>query len=166
MAIQTQQELDFEKQLADHEARNASSLEQYKASCASQQISFKGVLDYAASAIRGALLLNGAGAIALMTFMGSGRSTEWHATTLAPALATFAVGAIGAVLSAAASYFSQSFFLWAEASKRKRLLATGLVFQAVGVACFGASIGYFSFGLWRAAKAFNADFSLSSVLGF
>jgi len=153
MAIQTQQELEFEKQL-----------EHYKASQVFHQISVKGTLDYAASAIRGALLLNGAGAVALMTFMGSSRSTESHAATLSLALATFSIGAVFSVLSAGASYFSQAFFTLAM-SKGKQLSVAGLACQGFGVLFFALSLTYFSFGLWRAAKAFNSDFSLSSILG-
>lgn len=153
MAIQNQQELDFEKQL-----------EHYKATQIFHQISVKGTLDYAASAIRGALLLNGAGAIALMTFIGSHLSTEWQAATLSLSLATFAIGAAFAVLSAGASYFSQAFFSWAM-SKAKTVSAWGLAFQGIGVLCYAASLASFSLGLWRTARAFNGDFSLSSILG-
>lgn len=163
MAIQTGQELQFEKDIEaykDRLERDRNAASHWEAV---QLVGYKGILTFAIGATRGALILNGAGAIALMTFIGSARATEWQSSMLAAALATFAIGALFAVLCGGASYISQSFFT-AMAAQRQLSSRMGTSFQCIGLAFFVSSVFYFVLGLWRAAKVFGLDFSLWSIL--
>jgi hypothetical protein len=173
MAIQNPQELQFEQLLEDHKYRNAllieqfkdagqRNLEQYKTTEAIHLVSFKASLDFGAYASRGMLLLPGGAAIALLAFLGSGRATDWQATMLAPCLATFAVAAFFAVGNMGFTYLAQSVFTYAT-RKRWEHSPTGYTLQGVAVVLWLIAAWLFVEGLWRTARVFSPEFTLSSV---
>jgi hypothetical protein len=164
MAIQNQQELNYEMALVDHKANRDGALEQYKTTEAIHLTSFKSTLDFGTHATRGMLVLNGASAIALLAFLGSSRATDWHIGMLALALGTFAAGAFFSVLGMALTYLGQSFFTLATRRRRDHS-PTGYCFQGVAIVVWLAAAGFFILGLLRSARVFSADFGLSAVLG-
>lgn len=153
MAIQNQIELDFEKQLVDH--KNHSEL---------QRLNLQAAFTYVTEGTKAAFLLNGAAAIALMTFIGGRRISEWPAVDMARPLATFAVGAALAVFTLGIAYLSQSFFVLMNVQRRQRSKPAEM-FQLLGVASFVGSTALFVLGLFRAAAAIDGKFSALSVIG-
>ncbi len=152
MAIQNQQELDFEKQLVDHKSHQEL-----------QRLNLQAGFTYVAEGTKAAFLLNGAAAIALMTFIGGQRS-EWPAIELTSALATFAAGAGSAVLTLGIAYMSQSFFALMNVHRKQRSTAAE-IFQIAGIFTFVGSVLLFLLGLARTGAGLSAKFSLWSVLG-
>jgi hypothetical protein len=167
MAIQNQQELDFEKQLVHYKATIDSGLEAWKATEATHLTSFKATLDFGQSATKASFLLNGAGALALLAFMGSNRAPEHQhlLPVLAAALATFAAGAMAAVLCMGCAYVAQALFtMAARKGYRSRWFWAGTFFQGLGLAVGIVSVWVFFAGLQRSAGAFAPGFSIWSVL--
>jgi hypothetical protein len=131
-------------------------LEDYKAIEARHQISFKATLDFGTMACRSALLINGAGAIALMTFIG--HQGEMIAP-LSRALACFALGSGLAVLAMAATYLAQAFFT-PNGVNGSPLQRTGYVFQGLAILSFIGSAVLFFRGLIVARTSFNPGFTV------
>lgn len=96
---------------AEREHRNRQMdwhYEEKRIEWAKQELSWRATIDFAHSAIKGALLLNGAAAIALMAFLGSAAAKErevygWAACSLL----LFAIGTFFAVISGGVAYFAQ-----------------------------------------------------------
>ncbi|MCA0301136.1 MAG: hypothetical protein LCH95_01920 [Proteobacteria bacterium] len=165
MAVQTPQELAYETALVDAKAAHDARLEQYKAVEAIHLVSFKATLDFGALASKGMLLLNGASAIALLAFLGSGRATDWHTGKLAIALGTFATGAFLAVLGMGVTYLGQCFFTLATRRRREHSVA-GYSLQGLAMVIWVVSAAMFFVGLWRGATVFSPELQWRAVLGF
>jgi hypothetical protein len=164
MAIQNQQELEFERQLAHYKATVDSNLEAWKATEATQRTSFKAALDFGQNASKGTFLLNGAGALALLAFMGSNGATEPLRRALAAALATFASGAMAAVLCMGFAYVAQGLFtMGTRRGFRSWWFIAGTFFQVSAVAVGITSVCLFFAGLQRSAAAFEPSFSIWSI---
>jgi hypothetical protein len=106
----------------------SKELEDHKAIEARHQISFKATLDFGTMACRSALLINGAGAIALMTFIGH---QDKMIAALSRALACFAVGArLGS--SSDARDLPRTSLLYAKPSERIAPAKNGLRLSRLG----------------------------------
>lgn len=77
----------------------------------------RSVIDFALAAIRGGILLNGGGAVAILSFMAA--SEKLRSADLLYGLLLFVVGAVLAAFTASISYISQDCFI-AEAVYRWR----------------------------------------------
>ena len=164
MAIQNQQDLDYEKALVDYKANRDVALEQYKATETIHPTSFKATLDYGAYATRGMLILHGGSAIALLAFMGSAKATEWQIGALAVALGTFAIGAFLAIGSMGFTYLGQIFFTLATRRRRDHS-PSGYYFQVIAIMVWLASAVLFIMGLLRSARVFSPEFTVWKIFG-
>ena len=95
MAIQSQQELDFEKQLIDHKTHSEM-----------QRLNLTSAFTYVAEGIKAAFLLNGAAGIALMTFIGGKQPSGWPPMSFKWPLMIFSLGAALAVVTLVLAYLS------------------------------------------------------------
>lgn len=141
MAIETQEQLKFEKELVD-----------YKTHSEMQRLNVSAAFTYVTEGTKAAFLLNGAAGIAVMTFLGAQRSVTWPAVVLVWPLVLFAVGAALAVATFGLAYLAQAYY--AEMNLRQRpgsLLADR--FRNIAVLTFGGSVLAFVAGLiWAAVR--------------
>jgi hypothetical protein len=82
-------------------------LEQYKAHLVSQNESFKASLDFAKVALSTTFLLNGGGAVALLTVIGQSIVHKQVMPNLWSVVVLFGFGAVAAVAALAAAFFAQ-----------------------------------------------------------
>jgi hypothetical protein len=124
--------------------------------------SFNAVISYSLAAIRGTVLLNGGGAVALLAFMAE--FSKAQCVDLSGPLRLFVFGAVLAVLSAGTSYIGQTFFTFNAGSSWLNAVAPskeaenkafawgagGIVCQVVGMALVAAAIVCFWEGCHQA----------------
>lgn len=142
MAIQSQQELDFEKQLVDHKTHSEM-----------QRLNLTAAFTYVAEGIKAAFLLNGAAGIALMTFIGGKHPSGWPAISFRWPLMIFSLGAALAVVTLVLAYLSQAYFSEMNLRRQQRSAAAA-GFRIAGLLTFGGSVLAFVVGLWLAATKF------------
>lgn len=99
-------------------------------------------------AVRSALALNGAAAIAVLIFIGL--RTEAVPAELAAAVEVYAWGAFLAVVAAGAAFLAQV------AVRGSNAFVAALPFRLAASALFATSLAAFAYGTWRAAPALAA----------
>jgi hypothetical protein len=119
----------------------------------------RSVIDYSLATIKAALLLNGGGAVALLSFMAA--KAVPNPASLACTLGLFIIGAILAALTAGVSYLAQSSFVtevgWMWAMERDpgdnnhkknacRARCAGRCLQVLGCGLFVAALAAFCWG--------------------
>ena len=129
--------------------------EDRKAAAASHLASMGAAFTYAGIAIRGILVANGGGVIAILTFAGNlwargDPAAASVASGMAASTRFFVYGVVAALATSFAIYPSQYFFT-RDAHKRKS--PGGSIFQAVAILAALASIGCFGWGAITAAEA-------------
>lgn len=140
----------------EYKARLDSALEQYKGHIAWQAKSFEATIAYGQSAVRGALLINGAGAIALIGFLGrTGATAGTGKGDPGTAMQAFIVGIVCSVMAAAASYLSQSAYTaagaWHDGSRKRKLWnRVGTAFTIAASMLVLGSVAMFTAGCWSA----------------
>jgi hypothetical protein len=139
MAITSQEELDFEKLLVDHKSHSEM-----------QRANIAAAFTYVVEATKAAFLLNGATAIALMTFAGAQRPGGWPALAFGAPLRLFAIGAALAVVTLGVAYISQAYFADMNAQRRQRSRPAEWS-RNVALGTFTGSVATFLIGLWYAA---------------
>lgn len=118
----------------------------------------RSIIDYSLAAIRGGLLLNGGGAVAILSFMAA--SEEFRSLGLVEGLALFVAGAVLAAVTASISYIAQEYFireaydLWRDelvyseekrrSAKRNRNMAE--IYRISGCVAMGAAYFLFILG--------------------
>jgi hypothetical protein len=156
--LQRRSGLGFERQLLHYKSTLDSNLEAWKAT---QLAGFKATLDFGRGASKGVFLLNVAGALALLAFMGSSKATEQHLAALATSLAAYATGAMCAVLCMGLAYVAQALFtMGTRKGYRSRWFWGGTAFQLGAAAISVASVCLFFTGLQCSAAAFVPKFSM------
>lgn len=154
MGIQSRQELDLEKELVDHKSHSEM-----------QRLNLQAGFTYVAEGTKAAFLLNGAAAIALMTFMGSSqRPGALPILALTAPLASFATGALLAVVTLAIAYVSQSFFAGMNVRRKQRSFAA-VGFAGLGMLTLAGSAYLFVTGIAKTGAAFDPTFSIWSTFG-
>ncbi|MDE1967506.1 MAG: hypothetical protein KGI92_01250 [Alphaproteobacteria bacterium] len=145
----------LQKDVENHKYELRHHLEQWKAARASDLISFRAVIDFANSAIKLLVLVNGGAVIAILTFLGNLVAKQDSDTAVVGAsgfaITYFVVGLAAAVTAAAAAYLSQVCFT--ELSTEKRKKGWGNLFRAIGLATALVSLICFSVGAWVASDA-------------
>jgi hypothetical protein len=130
-------------------------MEQWKAARANDLISFRAVIDFANSAIKLLVLVNGGAIIAILTFLGNlvvKRDFDSAAIGASGfAITYFVVGLAAAVAAAAAAYLSQVCFT--ELSMEKSKKSWGNFFRAAGLTAALVSLVCFSVGAGVASDA-------------
>jgi hypothetical protein len=139
-------------------------------------------VDLAQSAVKGATLINGGAAVALLAYLGSQAAQSHQATWAAQALGYFAVGTAVAVLAGACAYVTQFLYLNSIGSsvhvqrdlfpdhsavpewdrfiaKQARFQFFGRMVNMVAIAVFLCSIGLFLMGVSKAYHGFAARMS-------
>ena len=130
--------------------QHESNLAQYKAERDQAIAMFNAVIGFSQAALKTSLLVNGAAAIALLTFIGniwSKVQTAEVALSLSTALALFCIGALAAAVSTVTTYITQGCY-----SRMYR--KTGIVFHAGTLLLISASYVLFGFGIFKSYAAF------------
>ena len=139
MGIQSQQELDFEKQLVVHKSHSEM-----------QRLNLQAAFTYVTEGTKAAFLLNGAAGIAVMTFIGTQKPATWPAKVLTLPLTLFAIGAMLAVATFGLAYVAQGYY--AEMNFHHRSESpTANRFRNLGVVSFAGAVICFVVGLLTAA---------------
>jgi hypothetical protein len=146
-------------QLEEYKAARADKLEEYKGKLSSQLAhhqasegryltSLKATLEFGSGVCKSALFLNGASAIALLSFVGSQRNSAGlfiHGYLLV-SLACFAAGAVFAAITQGLSYVSQAFytrdFEQRRASPIGKMHYAALLTAVVSVLAFLCGLGF------------------------
>lgn len=104
---------ESETSLAAFHAEHNAKIEEYKADQLHDTEMFRSVINFAGSALKSAMLINGGAAVALMAFIGN----IWTKVTAVAAVTSltnsvfyFAFGVLAAALATMMSYFTQYFY--------------------------------------------------------
>ena len=141
------EKLAQERTLAHYHAQNQWNLTE-------QVESFKAVLAHGQATLKGAMLINGAAAVALLAFIGNiwtKEVTKLVATSIAGSIGHFSYGVLFAVLGMAGSYFSQYFY-------HSDHLKTGIFFHIATVIVVIVSFILFGCGIYNIHTAFLDHF--------
>ena len=126
-------------------------------------------IDYSVEAVKAALLLNGGGAVAMLTLLGAvvGKEGGSVLVDLEPLKATLQLLSLGMSCAAATfvvAYLAQraaaghNYFLQQGPQKRKaatRCHWSAVALQLAGLILIGSSLGLFGYGVFRAPSAFT-----------
>jgi hypothetical protein len=135
---------EFKSQLQDR-------IERAKLAHQSDLEMFKSVIEAGQNAIKTALTLNGAAAVAMLAFIGHLARFERNDIALfAACLVPFATGALAITISSGATYLSQ----WLYAEESKRAVRAGFWFNMLAIVLGLTSYGLFIWGLVRSYDAF------------
>ena len=159
--LKVQLKADADKDLEQFKATNALELARANAAYSALLASTRITIDYALSAFRSALILNGAAAIALLSFFGAQKNPFAVGTALMSALVAFASGAVLATTGLGFSYLSQSNFTQQFAAEANVVPKYGMRLRSAAIICAMLSIAAFCAGL---AYAFCALRSSSRVI--
>jgi hypothetical protein len=172
--------------MSDYDRRIALYQEHRRIEAATADALARMAVDLGMAAVKGATLINGGAAVALLTFLGTrpaGANVPWAAD----ALSTFGWGTLIAVLAGAFSYLSQ--FCYAQAltgtvklqlslfpgdknaplleglvKKGHRTLRAATAFNVLAVLTFMVSIAFFAWGVHQAKQGFIVDDKSNSVV--
>lgn len=131
--------------------QHESNLAQYKASRDLSLAMFNAVIGFGQAALKTSLVVNGAAAIALLTFIGNiwtKTQTPEVARSLSSALVLFSLGALAAAVSTVTTYLTQGCY-------QHHLTKTGIAFHVVTLLLISASYVVFGFGISEAYTAFT-----------
>lgn len=159
--LKVQLKAEADKDLEQFKAVKALELARVNAVNSALLASTRITIDYALSAFRSALILNGAAAIALLSFFGAQKNPFAVGAALMTALAAFAFGAVLATTGLGFSYLSQSNFTQQFAKDANVVSKYGMRFRSAAIICAVLSIVAFCAGL---AYAFCALGSSSRVI--
>ncbi len=129
-----------------------SSLAQYKADLDQTIAMFNAVIGFAQSALKTSLLVNGAAAIALLSFIGNiwtKEQTPDVARSLSSALVFFCVGVLAAAVSTVTTYLAQGCYA-------HQYRKAGIAFHVATLGLISASYILFGFGIFQSYAAFIA----------
>jgi hypothetical protein len=123
--------LSADRKLEEYKATAALDLAKANARWAAFVASFRATIDYGLGALRGALILNGAAAIALLSFAGS-KGSGSVTPSLIIGLSLFGLGALLSVLGHGFGFFAQSNFTFmppegSAGQRRGQLLSYALI---------------------------------------
>jgi hypothetical protein len=130
--------------------QHESHLAEYKASRDHAIAMFNSVIGFAQAALKTSLLINGAAAIALLTFIGNiwtKTQTPEVAYSLSSALVLFCVGALGAAVSTVTTYVTQYCY-------ERPYQRTAITFHIVTLILVTSSYVLFGFGVFKSYAAF------------
>ena len=136
--------------LAQYRANHESTIEHYKAINASNLEHFKTVISSGQTALKSAILINGGGSVALLTFIGkiiSNGPIMNHASELPLSLFCFVLGVLSAAVASGATYLAQSSF-----QTKKNV---GHIFNGTAIALVLFSYFLFFKGAFVAFSAFE-----------
>ena len=138
---------DLQKQVEHYKASSSQGLEHWKAAREVDRIAYRAIVDFAISAIKLLVLVNGGAVLATLTFLGNlvTRSSEFHSSAVnavALTIKSFAVGLMAGLVAAAASYVAQVCFFELSVSRRRFL---GKFFSVGRIARGGDIVG----GIWQ-----------------
>lgn len=111
-----------EVQIETEKLNTTIRLKNYEALSSQALEMFKAVIAMGQSAIRNAVLINGAAAVAMMSFIGNAASKSGNCgleKTVSVALAMFAYGALAGAISSGATYLTQVIFSYCYANDMK-----------------------------------------------
>lgn len=155
MADRARIDIEYNKLLNEHHRYKQEwwklDLDRWKANQQTRmQLTTEGVA-YARQAIGYIILINGGGALAILTHLGGARdgATKIPATLLALPLQFFAVGLVSAALCAAGSFFSQMAF----ADDRNR---AAIIIRLLAMFLWVAGLIFFVMASFHAAQALRA----------
>jgi hypothetical protein len=138
---------EADRDLEQFKATNALELAKANAIYSALLASTRITIDYALSAFRSALILNGAAAIALLSFVGAQKNLLAVSTALMSGLAAFALGAVFATVGLCFSYLAQSNFTKQFAENINVAPKNGMRLRLAAIVCAIASIASFCGGL-------------------
>jgi len=130
--------------------QHESALAQYKAGQDQSIAMFNAVIGFAQAALKTSLIVNGAAAIALLTFIGNiwtKTQTANVAHSLSSALVFFCVGTLAAAVSTVTTYITQGLYA-------RQIRKTGIAFHVITLILICASYVLFGFGIFKAYAAF------------
>ncbi len=136
--------------LAQYRANHESTIEHYKAINASNLEHFKTVISSGQTALKSAILINGGGSVALLTFIGkiiSNGPIMNHASELPLSLICFVLGVLSAAVASGTTYLAQSSFQTKE--------IVGRIFNGTSIALVLFSYFLFFTGAFVAFSAFE-----------
>jgi len=135
-------------QLEEYKGKLSSQIAEYQAAEARYITSLRATLEFGSGACKSALFLNGAAAIALLSFVGSQRNSAGlfiHGYLLV-SLAFFAAGAVCAAITQGLSYVSQAFytrdFEFRRASPIGKMHYAALLFAVLSALAFVCGLGF------------------------
>jgi hypothetical protein len=113
-------------------------------------------IDFALEGLRSAILINGAAAIALLTFASGNKTTI--AASLKCSLLAFGLGVFISTIAMLLAYIAQLMFAEIDNTghaegKRNTAGRLGDIFQALGALCFLIAMVAFLIGMWSASTA-------------
>jgi hypothetical protein len=163
-AKEREEDKAHDRAMEHYRAKNDHNRMINEISSAQSRTSFEAAIQYSLIAIKGTMLLNGASALALLSFMATGPAARHYA--MLKALKAFAWGAVLPVTSAGISYLGQIAFTehtncrWAEEIKSKdadnkktRLnKAKGIACQILGVLLIIVALLCFLYGVFQAQE--------------
>lgn len=146
--------------LAHYAAQNETNLAGYRAKVDSDLAMFRSVIEAGQGALKWAIYINGAAAVALLAFLGKiwGEPQKPGLVHYFPdALLFFLSGVLFGSIAAGLTYLTQAFF-------SKDYKKTGIVFQCISIILVAYTYAAFTIGGWKAYLAFSASFlSLNGV---
>jgi hypothetical protein len=140
----------------DPERQDKYTLAEYDAKVTLRKASHEATIAFALAAIRSAFVMNGGAIVAILAFLGSRQNSDLHKAAIAvlqPA-SLFGYGIVLAAATAGGSYISQAAFSQVEKTKSALGIA-GLIFQAVAIVAWAASLTLFLFGAHGMLLAFG-----------
>jgi hypothetical protein len=139
---------DADLRVEDFKATRAHQLAEYQAAEVRYITSLRATLEFGSAACKSALFLNGAAAIALLSFVGSQRNSAGlfiHGYLLT-SLVSFAAGAVFAAVTQGLSYVSQAFytrdFEFRKASPIGKMHYAALLFAVFSALAFLCGLGF------------------------
>lgn len=151
---------EYEHRMRVWESEGARNMRVREATVLAQMEGFRGTINFATLAIKSLILVNGAAAIALLTFVGhlwagdpNGLAAPRLAHELKCSFILFGAGVGTGVLCAGLSYLAQAFFV--ERIPHNGRNWCGEIFRALAVLSAVASFGAFLWGGWDAIDVFG-----------
>jgi len=138
-------------QLEEYKAKNANQLAHYQAQNEHALKMFDSVIAYGQMALKSAILVNGAGAVAILALMGNiwDKHVRPEAVQLLACSVTFfALATLGGAVGTGMTYLTQN--AYAYGWKRRGNWLNGIVVLIVLVVCYGG----FGYGVYKAYHAF------------
>lgn len=153
-SIKYLEELPSEPSSADlelYKAKLQTWVEEHRSAHAHKVEMFRSVIESGQNALRTAFLLNGGGAIAMLTFVGNlAINDPLRVPSLAPSLTLFVVGVLLVTMAAGATYMSQWLYSGAQRWSRR----AGFTFHIFAIVLPISSYGVFGWGVYEAYTVF------------